>query len=44
MASKQRKELVHLFKRMRGAIAADPHMSMAEIATQRTPGSERSSQ
>ena len=44
MASKQSKKLVDPFKRMSGAIAADPHMSMAEIATQRTPGSERSSQ
>jgi hypothetical protein len=31
MASKQSKELVDLFKRMSGAIAADPQMSMADI-------------
>src|SRR5258708_19718803 len=31
MASKQSQELVDLFKRMSGAIAADPQMSMADI-------------
>ena len=31
MASKQSKKLVDLFKRMSGAIAADPQMSMVDM-------------
>ena len=33
MASEQSKELADLSKRMRGAIAAEPQMSMADIRT-----------